>query len=943
MRNKIYQIFKIIFFIIFLNFNAHGNDQFNFDITEIEILENGNIFKGLNKGTIKTDNGIIIHANSFEYNKLTNILTAKEDVIVEDTIKNYTIFSDHITYFKNDEIIKTKGNSKVIDHIKNQIINSDKLEYNKLKNTFQANGNAKIEDTIKNYTIFSDHITYFKNDEIIKTKGNSKVIDHIKNQIINSDKLEYNKLKNTFQANGNAKIEDTIKNYTIFSDHYLYLKDEKKIITKGSTEANIQSKYNIKSENIIFFEDKQRLTSEYKTTIKDQNLNVYQLDRFSYLINTEELKGDNIIIVSNFGQPNSEKIFFSNAIINLNKKNSIAKDTKISIAKNAFGNENNDPRLYGASSKKDNDVTIVSKGVFTSCNKNDECPPWSIQASEIIHDKKAKKLTYKNALLKIYNIPVLYFPRFFHPDPTVKRQSGLLQPRINSSNVLGSSLNIPYYHVISDNKDITFNPTFFDGDLDMWQNEYRQENIKSSFIANFGLTTNYESDQQKEKKNISHLFSKFNIDLDLDNFIDSDLNLFIEKTNKDTFLKVFNSNLIDNEVKPKDSNVLFSGLKFYLNHEDFVIDGGLSSYENLNKKNSDRYQYILPYYNFSSRIYSNDLGNVDFYSNGNNVLQNTNNLKTTIVNNIKLTSDDYIISRLGVKNNLNLYFKNVNTIAKNDPIYKESPQSELMNITEIQTSLPQIRKNNLKTELLTPKLSLRFNPTDMKNHTNSERKIDTNNIFSLERLGLNDSFESGKSLTVGVDYLNQNLVKDNEYGAKLATVYRDTNEDLIPLTSTLNKKKSYLFGAINFKQSDFLNLEYNFAANDDNEINDHSIELDLTINNFVTNFNFIEEGGTIGSQHVIENKSTYKFNKKNYLSFKTRRNKEINLTEYYDLIYEYKNDCLKAGIKFNKSYYEDRDLKPSESLFFSITLIPLTNYEQKIDQSILNRSSWRKD
>ena len=33
---------------------------------------------------------------------------------------------------------------------------------------------------------------------------------------------------------------------------------------------------------------------------------------------------------------------------------------------------------------------------------------------------------------------------------------------------------------------------------------------------------------------------------------------------------------------------------------------------------------------------------------------------------------------------------------------------------------------------------------------------------------------------------------------------------------------------------------------------------------------------------------------------------KINLTEYYNLVYEYKNDCLTAGIKFNKSYYNDQ-------------------------------------
>ena len=62
-----------------------------------------------------------------------------------------------------------------------------------------------------------------------------------------------------------------------------------------------------------------------------------------------------------------------------------------------------------------------------------------------------------------------------------------------------------------------------------------------------------------------------------------------------------------------------------------------------------------------------------------------------------------------------------------------------------------------------------------------------------------------------------------------------------------------------------------------------------------------------------------------------RLNSEENLTEYYDLVYEYKNDCLTAGIRFNKTYYEDRDLKPSENIMFTISFFPLTTIEQSLE------------
>ena len=104
----------------------------------------------------------------------------------------------------------------------------------------------------------------------------------------------------------------------------------------------------------------------------------------------------------------------------------------------------------------------------------------------------------------------------------------------------------------------------------------------------------------------------------------------------------------------------------------------------------------------------------------------------------------------------------------------------------------------------------------------------------------------------------------------------------------------------------------------------------LSKNNFVTTFNFIEENGAIGSSNILENTTTFNFDKQNFVSFRTRKNREIDLTEYYDLIYEYKNDCLVAGIKYNKTYYNDRDLEPTEDLMLSISLIPLTSIEQKV-------------
>ena len=46
------------------------------------------------------------------------------------------------------------------------------------------------------------------------------------------------------------------------------------------------------------------------------------------------------------------------------------------------------------------------------------------------------------------------------------------------------------------------------------------------------------------------------------------------------------------------------------------------------------------------------------------------------------------------------------------------------------------------------------------------------------------------------------------------------------------------------------------------------------------------------------------------------------MTEYYNLMYQYRNDCLIAAIEYNKDYYSDGGLEPEENIFFKLTITP---------------------
>ena len=338
---------------------------------------------------------------------------------------------------------------------------------------------------------------------------------------------------------------------------------------------------------------------------------------------------------------------------------------------------------------------------------------------------------------------MLYFPKFFHPDPTVKRRSGFLQPQFNRSKTLGSSVYIPYFKTLGLDKDYTFKPTNYEN-IDnknkiILQKENRQEMENSSLIADVSITRGYKSSTNNKKKDINHLFVSYKKNFKFPNFIKSDLDLKIEKVNNDTYLKVFENNLFPSPVMPDSKNLMNTKLNYTLDHDDYNFSTGFHIYETLGVKHSDRFQYILPQYDFSKNLsLENFTGSINFKSSGSNNLKNTNNLRSTITNDFHYNSLDYYTNG-GLKNNLNIYFKNLNSTGKNDPTYKSSPKVEGMGIFEINSSMPLIKEYNSKKQLLTPKISFRLNPANnMKNHRDKSNTINANNIFSINRLGIND-------------------------------------------------------------------------------------------------------------------------------------------------------------------------------------------------------------
>ena len=774
---------------------------------------------------------------------------------------------------------------------------------------------------------------------IYKGNNRGKIITN-NNIEVEFDSFEYLKKINRLEANGNVTLSDIKNDIIINAKKIFYLKSEEKIYTLGKTSVLVSGKYKIEGYDLTLLKDKMILFSNKKSIITDNDSNLYKLEKFQYSINQEILKGEKIEVTTSNKKDNSDVFFFETGFFNLKENKFLAKDINVKLHKTLFGNNKNDPRINAVSVYGDDSNSHFRKGVFTSCKKTDKCPPWKITADKIKHDRVKKQIIYKNAWLEIYDFPVVYFPKFFHPDPSVKRVSGLLKPELGSSENLGNSIYMPYFQVISDDKDITFKPRIFTGNKFLLQSEYRQKTSNSVSITDFGIVRGHDSSLNDKGGTRSHFFTNTITNLSLDKYRSSLLEINFQKTSNDNYLKIFD---LKSPILTENSDVLESLVKLDLEHENYDLTTSFEMYETLSGHNSDRYQYVLPSYDFSKNFSLENInGSFNFNSYGNNTLNNTNITTTSLFNDLNYSSFNNFFDN-GIKTNYEVSLKNINTSGKNNPQYKESPQSELMSAYIYNASLALVKNTQNRFNTLEPKLSLRLSPHQMKNNKNLERRIDVNNIFNSNRLSMKNSFEGGESLTLGLNFKKEKVKTVNEiseieefFDFKLASVFRLDEEKNLPQNSTLNKKNSNIFGEFNLKPNKYLSLNYNFSlTNDIDTFEYNSIVAKVNFNNFTTQFDYLEEGGAIGQTNVIENTTIYDFSEENSISFSARRNRKLNLTEYYDLVYEYKNDCLVAGVKYKKNYYNDADIKPVEELFFSITIIPLTTFSS--DKMILKQ------
>ncbi len=174
--------------------------------------------------------------------------------------------------------------------------------------------------------------------------------------------------------------------------------------------------------------------------------------------------------------------------------------------------------------------TIAYQATFTAC---DDCDAygdaWKISTKKIVHDMDDRMLRFYSPVLWTYDIPVFWLPFFEMPDPGIKHKTGFLTPDFESTNNMGTQINIPLYIAISDTHDITFTTSYLTKENPLFKLEHRLNMPHSEYRTHGSFTHN------REGENRWHIFN--NDVIELGEYARA--TVFIERASDKTYLQKY--------------------------------------------------------------------------------------------------------------------------------------------------------------------------------------------------------------------------------------------------------------------------------------------------------------------------------------------------------------------------------------------------------------------
>ena len=676
--------------------------------------------------------------------------------------------------------------------------------------------------------------------------------------------------------------------------------------------AYTDEKFFLSADTIIKNEANNTIKAEGNVSITNNQYKLKANEITYYLKDKKVFAEGDIIIV----EKNGNVIYATQAELSNDLKSSFIKNIGVLMTDNS--------RLAASSAKriKDSNKTIYSNVVFTKCKSCEErtnkSVMWKLKAKKATHLKKSKIILYESVFLEAFNIPILFVPIFYHPDPSVKSKTGLLTPKISNSNTFGTVYEQPIFFNLSNTSNLIVKSRLSSKEGLLISNDHNVVSNKSNLKLKYSVTkgTKIRINEPAKKEMRGHLDLKY--------------------IYKDSGSWIYGANIKRSSDKSYLSKYDLSGDENVLNQNIFSEWGNLyekASFD-LFKFQSLSDEYLvsnLPFIRPSISFETNNLNNKKRQRNRSlkisfNSVSRKNNKDVDSIHVQTSNNKSYIFNGFLIKdfNIFNIDVYNKNGTSNNKSLIKFFPKIGL------ESQYPLFSYSQKSSFLIEPKVQLFISPDDyynnkIRNEDSLELDLNSSNLFNYDRYSGNDRKESGTRLNYGILLKKINANKQSLSGS-LGQTYNNNKQELFNKISGFKNKRSEIVGNIVFNDSTY-NLSYDYRLSESFALNRNNFNFQTNLKNLGLRLTYIQ----LKDFASTENSDTEQIN----YGFKYEINKSwnINFFQLRDLAgatysvplrtnvgIQFSNECTALQLTYTRDRSYNVDIPAATNLSFNIKL-----------------------
>ena len=700
----------------------------------------------------------------------------------------------------------------------------------------------------------------------------------------------------------------------------------------------------LKADKVSYDREKEIVTASGNVEVSRDN-RVLLADTITY-----DQRKDLITASGNISlvEPNGDVIFAQSMDISGDLKDATAEGLSMLLK---------DGSRFASAGGRRSDANIVElrNAVYSPCDLCQEDPAnpplWQVKAVKVVHDREGQTLEYSDAWLELWGTPIAYTPYFSHPYPTIKRRSGLLTPSIGGSSDLGMVVRVPYFFDIAPDRDATLTPIYTAESGPALAGEYRHRLMDGELEARTSITNNDSDGFGTEKGSFGirgHLAAKGRFDVDDTWRTGFDVN----RASDDTYLRRYGFN---SDVTLNDSN---NSLTTHLFTEGFRRRNYMAvsayAFQGLDEgDDAGNTPLVLPMIDF------NHVGEPDRF--GGRFSLDANFLALT-----RTGGSD--TQRLSLKSGWQLPFLgpgggayslsaslrgdayHVDSLTQSgrDSTGRDNTFSGFSGRIRPEASLewrqPLVRRdNNSVYQLIEPSASLIVSPyggnsEKIPNEDSRDVEFDETNLLKANRFAGLDRIEGGPRLNYGLKW--------GVFGAKggnstvfLGQSYRIRSDSTFAEGSGLEDNFSDIVGKVKISPSNNLDLLYRTRLNNENlepRRNEVSLNVGRSALSFQGNYAFFDrqEGSEFAGREELSLSLRSQLTRywRGSLSSLTDLDNDGGLRSIrMNLTYE--NECFQLSSDISRTFFEDRDLKPTDAIFFRVLFKTLGEVKSGITRS----------